>query len=92
MLGGDQVDVGVGAGEHGVARVALAAAAVGHWSAAANAIAALERPEPGGPVKSHDWVIPWPVAAVCSVEMMWRWPTRLSQTEVVATFIHSPPG
>ncbi|RAO59363.1 hypothetical protein PSN01_02691 [Micromonospora saelicesensis] len=29
-----------------------------HWSAAANARAATERPEPGGPVKIQAWVIP----------------------------------
>ena len=29
-----------------------------HCSAAANASAALERPEPGGPVNSQAWVIP----------------------------------
>ena len=29
----------------------------GHWRAAANARAAVERPEPGGPVKSHACVI-----------------------------------
>ncbi len=37
-----------------------------HWRAAANAIAAFERPDPGGPVKSQAWVIPLPAAACCS--------------------------
>ena len=36
---------------------------VSHWSAAAKATAALERPDPGGPVKSQAWVIPSPPAA-----------------------------
>ena len=35
-----------------------------HWSAAAKATAALERPDPGGPVNSQAWVMPWPPAAV----------------------------
>ncbi len=29
-----------------------------HWRAAAKATAALERPEPGGPVNSQAWVMP----------------------------------
>ena len=31
-----------------------------HCSAAAKATAALERPEPGGPVKRNAWLMPWP--------------------------------
>jgi adenylate cyclase len=53
----------------------------GHCSAAANARAATERPEPGGPVKSQAWVM----AAGSSAA--WRssataagWPTTSSQT------------
>ena len=41
----------------------------GHCSAAAKARAALDRPDPGGPVSSHAWVIPpacRPVAATCA--------------------------
>ena len=34
-----------------------------HSRAAANATAALDRPDPGGPVKSQAWLIPWPAAA-----------------------------
>ncbi len=36
--------------------------ALGHCSAAANVRAATERPEPGGPVKSQAWVMPWPLS------------------------------
>ena len=54
----DEPHVGVGAAERGVARLALAAAAVrSHCSAAANARAATDRPEPAGPVNSHACVI-----------------------------------
>ena len=81
LLGADDGDVGVGALEHGVAAVAVAAAARrSHWSAAANAIAALERPEPGGPVNSQAWVMPRPSTAVRSASTTRCWPTRPSQT------------
>ena len=57
-LGHDRADVGVGAGQRGVALAADAAAALAaHCSAAAKARAATDRPEPGGPVKSQAWVI-----------------------------------
>ena len=64
LLGAHHGDVGVGRASDGAARMALAAAVLrSHWRAAANATAALERPEPGGPVKSQAWVIPRPPAA-----------------------------
>ena len=56
-----------------------------HCSAAANATAALERPEPGGPVNSHAWLIPWPDAADRSASTTRCCPTRSSQTG------HDPP-
>src|SRR6185295_13184765 len=45
LAGVDHLDVGVGAGQCGVAGLAVAAAAV-------------HRPEPGGPVNSQAWVMP----------------------------------
>ena len=51
-----------------------------HCSAAANATAALDRPDPGGPVNSHEWLMPWPSAAVRSVPAARSWPTRSSHT------------
>ena len=81
LLGPDDRHVGVRAGQHGVAGVALRRSrSVSHCSAAANAMAALERPEPGGPVNSQAWLMPWPPAAVWSAGITWRWPTRPSQT------------
>ena len=53
-----------------------------HCSAAANAMAALDRPEPGGPVNSHAWVIPWPATARCRVATVSGWPTSVDQTPV----------
>ena len=64
--------------------VALAAAGspgrCSHCSAAANAIAALDRPDPGGPVNSQAWLIPCPPAAARSASTTRCWPTRSSQT------------
>ena len=65
----------------GVAGVALAAAgACSHWSAAAKARAAFERPDPGGPVNSQAWLIPWPADRGLDDLDGWAWPTRSSQT------------
>ncbi len=88
LLGADHRDVGVAAGEHGVALVAARRSppARSHCSAAAKATAALERPDPGGPVNRNAWLMPWPAAAACSASMACRWPTRSSQT--VARSLH----
>ena len=51
-----------------------------HCSAAAKAIAVLERPDPGGPVSRNAWVMPCPDAAARRVSMTGFWPTRSSQT------------
>ena len=47
-------------GTRGTRRSRRRRARCSHCSAAANATAALERPEPGGPVNSHAWLIPCP--------------------------------
>ena len=86
LLGADDRDVGMAPGQHGVARVAGAAAggSCSHWSAAAKAIAALERPEPGGPVKSQAWLMPCPPAAAPQrLDRRGADPTRASQTAEV---------
>ena len=63
-----------------------------HCSAAANATAALERPEPGGPMNRNAWLMPWPDAAVRSASIARRWPTRESQTVgAVTVVIVAPP-
>ena len=53
-----------------------------HSSAAAKASAALDRPDPGGPVKSQAWPTPRPSAAFCtascSTATTLRSPTRLA--------------
>ena len=61
----------------------------GQISAAANAIAALERPLPGGPVKSQACVISWVSSplrdartASFSEETMCDWPTSSSNTDI----------
>ncbi len=56
-----------------------------HCSAAAKARAALERPEPGGPVNSHACVIERPspsadATADCNVSTTGSWPTRSAHT------------
>lgn len=56
-----------------------------HSRAAANALAAVDLPEPGGPVMSHEWVIPGPplraaVAARFRVSIAASWPARSSKT------------
>ena len=58
-LGADDRDVGVGAGDAGVARVAVPAARrlVALQGGGEGAAAAMDRPEPGGPVNSHAWLI-----------------------------------
>ena len=61
------------------------------WSqfrAAAKAFAALERPEPGGPVKSHACVSPSPWAAWRSWATTACWPWRSSQTVMRCCFAH----
>ena len=55
-----------------------------HCSAAANATAALDRPDPGGPVKRNEWLMPWPPAAARSASIGRRCPTRLSHTVMPA--------
>ena len=58
--GGDVYHVGVGASLHLAALFTGAAAddvRLVHSRAAAKATAALDRPDPGGPVKSQAWVI-----------------------------------
>ena len=56
-----------------------------HCSAAANARAALDRPEPGGPVSSHAWVIAAGSSIACrSTSTAGSWPTTSSQTLVMA--------
>ena len=55
-----------------------------HCSAVAKARATLDRPEPGGPVNSHAWVMPTPAAACWRTSMVGRWPTRSDQTVRVA--------
>src|SRR4051812_42171314 len=62
----------------------------GHCRAAANARAAVERPEPGGPVNSQAWVMPIPgsprrmpaasVAAARRTATVGSWPTRSAHT------------
>ena len=53
LLGADHLDVGVAAGEHGVARLAGAAPGAGlALECGRETTAALERPDPGGPVNS----------------------------------------
>src|SRR3954447_254596 len=62
----------------------------GHCKAAANARAAVERPEPGGPVNSQAWVMPIPgsprrvpaasVAAARRTATVGSWPTRSAHT------------
>ena len=53
----------------------------GHCSAAANARAAVERPDPGGPVNSQAWVMPAGSAtARTSASTARSWPTRSAQT------------
>ena len=59
------------------------------WSqfrAAANAFAALERPEPGGPVKSHACVSPSFWAAWRNWATTASWPWRSSQTVMLCCF------
>ena len=59
-------------------------ATVGHCRAAANARAATDRPEPGGPVNSHACVIAdGSSAAVASSATASAWPTTSSQTPVM---------
>ena len=60
----------------------------GQIRAQAKAIAALDRPLPGGPVKIHAWVIscestPVRDAATADfrIAVMWAWPTRSSKAE-----------
>ena len=61
---------------------------LGQMSAWANATAADERPDPGGPVKTQAWVISWlsswvrdAATALVRMSMMCSWPTRSSKTE-----------
>ena len=91
LLGADHRDVGVASrrarcGRRGRCRSRAGPRA--HCSAAANATAALERPDPGGPVKSQAWLIPCPAAAACSASTASRWPTRSSQTRHAALTAH----
>jgi len=83
-----------------VRQPALAAAAraagASHCNAAAKARAAVDRPEPGGPVNSHAWVIAPGVvgrpatrsaaasAAVLSTSTAWDWPTTSAHTVMPA--------
>ena len=57
----------------------------GHCSAAAKARAALDRPDPGGPVISQAWDMAWawPATARCSTATERSWPIRSAHTPVV---------
>ena len=68
-IGADDGDVGVAAGQDRCGtsgRCRSPAAAPRTAGAAANATAAFDRPDPGGPVNRNAWLMPWPEAAARS--------------------------
>src|SRR3954464_8616346 len=58
-----------------------------HCRAAAKASAAFERPDPGGPLQSHAWVMPCPATARFKGATAFSGPTSVDQTSAaVSTF------